>query len=239
MTTAAATTAARGCACSAMRGCGWVEAMSVFSSSLKRIRPFSTAYWLSIFTVLLPAIQVVGHPCATSWYVEVVYGAFVVVGLGWANHVRQVSQGEFKFAQFVWNWSVDLFIIGFVTIAFFALTFFFRPAYQCYTARAEVTEVLSRVSGKRTEIADRAIRNKTLSGAGVETQISIEGRIRHATVTRDGVIAIASDDPVAVIFLVPALEDGQVRWDCDGYPQKYMPASCRADVFLSWLHKRP
>ena len=107
------------------------------------------------------------------------------------------------------------------------------PAYQDYTVRAKVSEVMLAASSAKTAVAEAA---STLSGmpsvasAGVQSQSS-----RYvSSVTWDGtntITALAQGDANitgSTITMVGVYSGGQVTWTCGGtIAQKYRPSSCK------------
>ena len=116
------------------------------------------------------------------------------------------------------------------------------PAYQDYTVRAKVSELVLAASGMKTTIAEFAQTNNTLvsSGQGL-TFTPLTGKLRAgSTVTANGIITVVGDQTatsvgtVLTIVLTPTLQaDGKVTWVCStGNPTpalfKFVPAECRS-----------
>ena len=106
------------------------------------------------------------------------------------------------------------------------------PAYQDYTVRAKVTEVILAASAPKTKIAEATAVFGSLPGAAsvsVVSQVSkyVSGVAWNGTV----VTATATGDTAitgSTITLTPTLTNGQVTWVCSGtILQKYRPASCQ------------
>jgi type IV pilus assembly protein PilA len=109
------------------------------------------------------------------------------------------------------------------------------PAYQDYTKRAKVSEVLLAASSAKNTIAEYANTQNALPTAGsgnVATQVStyVSG------VTWDGTTVTATaqgfNDPLIdtkTITLTPTLQaNGQLVWSCGGtIPAKFRPSSCQ------------
>lgn len=107
------------------------------------------------------------------------------------------------------------------------------PAYQDYTARAKVTEVILAASGAKVTIIEAAA---TLGGLPASASVTINNQVSKyvSGVTWDGtaVTATATGDAAisaSTITLTPALSAaGQVTWVCSGtIASKYRPASCQ------------
>jgi type IV pilus assembly protein PilA len=106
------------------------------------------------------------------------------------------------------------------------------PAYQDYTVRAKVSELMLAASGYRTGVTEKAQTDGTLSSAGSTLTVVAAGKIDGASHVDDtGSIVIvgnATQIGTAVsLSLTPTLSSGSVVWACVGTPGKYFPASCR------------
>jgi type IV pilus assembly protein PilA len=124
------------------------------------------------------------------------------------------------------------------------------PAYQDYTARAQMSEAMSLTSGVRTAVAESyqngigggasgftGIDNTT---AGLALNTEITGKYVQQVDVADGVITatIVNASPAVqgirgtTLMLSPLTFAGSVDWVCqpgaaNGVAQKYVPASCR------------
>ena len=111
------------------------------------------------------------------------------------------------------------------------------PAYQDYTVRARVSELLLAASSARTSITESAQNNNGMSGSGTNLSIQAVGKISAATIGVDtGIITINGADTQMgtagiVVTLVPSWNTGgnTVVWSCAVTPSKYEPSSCRND----------
>ena len=112
------------------------------------------------------------------------------------------------------------------------------PAYQDYTIRARVSELVLAASGVKTSIAEKAAADNTLVSAGVGLTISNTGKVTGGSVTDGGVITVAGDATSAsvgtaiTIVLTPSFNNGKVIWACStGDPTtalfKFAPSECR------------
>jgi len=106
------------------------------------------------------------------------------------------------------------------------------PAYQDYTIRARVSELVLAASSARTAVTEQSQINTTVSGTGVV--VSVGGKVSASSVgTTTGVITV--DGALALIgtsvslTLTPTWNAtlGSVTWVCSGSPARYMPSSCR------------
>ena len=109
------------------------------------------------------------------------------------------------------------------------------PAYQDYTVRAKVSELMLSASAARTCVTEAA---QTNAGAvpttvGTDCAITTAGKVTGATVSTLGVISVAgstasSSVGVAVtVTLTPSATGGTLTWSCSGSNIKYVPSSCR------------
>jgi type IV pilus assembly protein PilA len=110
------------------------------------------------------------------------------------------------------------------------------PAYQDYTVRAKVSELMLAASGVRTAISEKFQSdpaNTVCAGGGVT--IAITGKVDTATVTDSGTITVTgstastSIGQAVTITVTPTFSTttGTITWSCIGAPSKYMPATCR------------
>jgi len=110
------------------------------------------------------------------------------------------------------------------------------PAYQDYTVRAKVSELMLAASGVRTAISEKFQTdpsNTISAGAGVT--VPVVGKVVGATVTDAGTIAVyggtatTSVGQSVTITVTPAYSTltGTIVWSCVGAPSKFMPATCR------------
>ena len=108
------------------------------------------------------------------------------------------------------------------------------PAYQDYTVRAKVTEVMLAASGAKTGVAEAAATFGTMPGATSFVAVNQVSKYVSA-VTWDGtqVTASATGDTNitgSTITLSPTYvtATGVLTWICSGTIQsKYRPASCK------------
>jgi type IV pilus assembly protein PilA len=109
------------------------------------------------------------------------------------------------------------------------------PAYQDYTIRAKVSELMLAASGARTCVTEQA-----QSSTGIPTTVAADcsiaavGKVTDASVSSGGVISVvgssaASSVGAAVtVTLTPSTQsNGSLTWICSGTPVKYVPGSCR------------
>ncbi|HYF19371.1 MAG TPA: pilin, partial [Ramlibacter sp.] len=110
------------------------------------------------------------------------------------------------------------------------------PAYQDYTIRAKVSELMLAASGARTCITEA-----TQSNAGAvpttvsnDCSISVAGKVAGATVSTGGVVTVTGSTAatsvgaaVTVTLTPTTAAGGSLTWACSGNPIKYLPGSCR------------
>jgi len=110
------------------------------------------------------------------------------------------------------------------------------PAYQDYTIRARVSELILAASSFRTAVTEKyqADQDGTLAGAGLT--VTPSGRVKGGSVTDGGVITVTGDRDVnqqqnvgtaVTVTLTPSYNAQTAVWTCAGTPTKFMPASCR------------
>ena len=111
------------------------------------------------------------------------------------------------------------------------------PAYQDYTVRAKVTEVILAASAGKTAVSEAAA---TLSGMPTATQVSINSQVSKyvsavaytSAATTSGVITATATGDTAInastITMTGTYLSGQGTWVCSGtILAKYRPASCQ------------
>jgi type IV pilus assembly protein PilA len=114
------------------------------------------------------------------------------------------------------------------------------PAYQDYTIRAKVSELVLGASGFKTTVAEKAQTDAAIAASGVGLTICISGKVQGGSVTDSGTIEVSGKkDPNAAISvgtgvtvtLIPAFQpDGKLIWTCtagNAGQYKYVPAECR------------
>ena len=108
------------------------------------------------------------------------------------------------------------------------------PAYQDYTIRAKVSELVLAAAAFNTMIAEKANSDTTLSSSGAGLTVASGGKITGGAVTLGGTISIigssTSVGTAVTIVLRPSYASGRVIWACStsGSSQfKYVPAECR------------
>ena len=110
------------------------------------------------------------------------------------------------------------------------------PAYQDYTVRAKVSELIIAASSARTAIAEKLQSDPAATGSmGTGVTINVVGKIATADVSDAGLIVVTgstastSTGQAVTLTVTPTANTstGTITWSCAGTPAKYMPATCR------------
>ena len=110
------------------------------------------------------------------------------------------------------------------------------PAYQDYTVRAKVSELMLSASSARTCVTEAL---QTAGGSTVPTTVQNDcsiapvGKVVTATTATTGIITVTgstattSVGQAVTVVLSPTFSAGTLTWACSGTPVKYVPGSCR------------
>ena len=107
------------------------------------------------------------------------------------------------------------------------------PAYQDYTNRAKVSEMLLAGADAKIKISEFAQVKSTLFGSGSGLVILTAGKnVGSGSIgVNTGIISVTGSlfPVVTRITLSPVFDtaSGVLVWTCTGIPSKYMPSSCR------------
>ena len=110
------------------------------------------------------------------------------------------------------------------------------PAYQDYTIRAKVSELILQASGFRTSISEKAQVDAALTNAGSGLTINIAGKVSAGSVTDGGTVtvigstastSVGADVTLTMSPTINVSAGSVLTWSCVGVPSKYFPASCR------------
>jgi type IV pilus assembly protein PilA len=109
------------------------------------------------------------------------------------------------------------------------------PAYQDYTIRARVSELVLAASGYKTSVGDKAFNDTTLANAGAGLTVFAVGKVTGGSITDSGVITIlgssTSVGTAVTVILSPSIGGGYIVWSCSTggttTTWKYVPAECR------------
>ena len=115
------------------------------------------------------------------------------------------------------------------------------PAYQDYTARAQVSEAFSLASGQKGAVAEyysnQGVMPTTNASAGIPTNTDIKGKyVKQVDIGTSGIITatmqasgVGKDLENKTLILAPVVNNGSIDWNCTGgtIVAKHRPASCR------------
>ncbi|MDD2767312.1 MAG: prepilin-type N-terminal cleavage/methylation domain-containing protein [Methylococcus sp.] len=109
------------------------------------------------------------------------------------------------------------------------------PAYQDYTIRAKVSELILAASKFKTDVTERCQIDSACTNGGVGATVVLGGKITGGRVDDTGSIKIFGDTTTASvgaavsISLTPSWNStlGTAVWSCTGAPAKYVPGSCK------------
>lgn len=109
------------------------------------------------------------------------------------------------------------------------------PAYEDFTIRTKVTELVLTAGAFRTSVAEKAQQSGgVLTNAGVGLTVVPSGKVTGGSVTDGGLITIigssTSVGTAVTIVLTPSLAgDGRVIWTCSSSQSsfEYVPRECR------------
>ena len=110
------------------------------------------------------------------------------------------------------------------------------PAYQDYTIRAKVSELILGASSARTAVTEAAQNLNSLGSSGIGLTIQSAGKIGEAIVNVNGTIFLSGNSQMIgtsgiSVTLTPSWNStaNTVLWSCDVTPTKYGPSTCRTD----------
>jgi type IV pilus assembly protein PilA len=108
------------------------------------------------------------------------------------------------------------------------------PAYNTYTIRAKVSELLLIASSFRVGVSEKGVSDGTMGSAGAGLTVVSGGRVSGGSVTDAGLITmLGSNTSVGTdvtIVLTPSLIGRRIIWNCGSGTTstwKYVPAECR------------
>jgi len=195
---------------------GWLAIMTIgFMLTIQRCHDFNTSGWLSLL-LLVPLANLV------FWFIP---------GTDGSN--RYGAPTPPNGAWVIVGALVPLILVPIVGI----LAAVAIPAYQDYTYRAKISEVIMVGSSLRTPIAEYYMEKRKLP-ANVSDLGAPPGETKYGSVTigPEGTVIMTLSPQMGslrdrTIILRPELAGGQInRWDCTGgtLQPRYRPASCRA-----------
>jgi type IV pilus assembly protein PilA len=104
------------------------------------------------------------------------------------------------------------------------------PAYQDYTIRSRVSELMLGASGARTTVTEVCQLNNGCTSISAVVIASTKF-IENGSVDATGSIIVrgkaAVGTSVLTVNLTPSWNGNTADWSCTGAPTKYMPSSCR------------
>jgi type IV pilus assembly protein PilA len=109
------------------------------------------------------------------------------------------------------------------------------PAYQDYTVRARVSELLLAASSARTSFTESAQNNNGLSGAATNLTVVPAGKISASTVSDASIVINGTDSIMGTAGIVMTLTPSwngtanTVTWSCAVTPVRFEPSTCRND----------
>ena len=118
------------------------------------------------------------------------------------------------------------------------------PAYQDYTVRAKVSEVMQVASKDRTSVSEYFTTmggypdDATEAGMNIADEQSdyLTSDTGYAATSTEATLTytlggLGPDDATGTIQFVGTGDDNGVKWTCTGgtFPDKYRPANCRGD----------
>jgi len=111
------------------------------------------------------------------------------------------------------------------------------PAYQDYTIRAKVSELILAASAARTAVTENAQNVNGITNSGLNLTIQPGGKVGTAAVDTSGIVSITGADANLMgtsgitVTLMPSWNStaNTVIWSCEVTPTKYGPSTCRTD----------
>jgi len=106
------------------------------------------------------------------------------------------------------------------------------PAYQDYTIRSRVSEIILAASSTRTCVTEASQLIGSATGGTCAAPTAV-GKISAATLAAGGTVSIAcvtamptSCGADVIVTLTPTWDTSTVTWVCTGSPARYVPQSC-------------
>lgn len=108
------------------------------------------------------------------------------------------------------------------------------PAYQDYSIRAKVSELIVGASALKAGVSEKAYADASLASAGVGLTVIPVGKITGGSVSDGGMITLSGSSTsvgtAVTVMLAPAEATGKITWACSVSATtlfKYVPAECR------------
>lgn len=107
------------------------------------------------------------------------------------------------------------------------------PAYQDYTIRSRVTEIIIAAAGARTCVTEISQMSNAAVGGTCQAP-DVEGKVSASSIdSANGEITVSCSADATTscgadvtITLAPTYALGSVTWACSGTPARYVPQSC-------------
>ena len=104
------------------------------------------------------------------------------------------------------------------------------PAYQDYTVRARVSELMLAASAARTSVTEQCQNNNSCASIAAVT-INSSQYVAGGTVAANGLIEVSAKAALGTtafqVSLIPSWTGQTAVWVCNTSVIKYAPASCR------------
>lgn len=204
--------------------------MSVFRRLFKE--HFLLTFLLGITWILIVAVAVSGpedprHPNIGSlllfWTIPV-----ILISFAWMNsgHYQQL-ESKIKKRVFTWGSAFADFFVFAVLFSIPAIVL--APAYGNYAVRSKMNNMIISVGKLQAEIAEIAQDSGELSSAAAELTIGKPENADFAFLSPDGTIVLYNERYGAFAAIMPVMNNGTVKWRCQGFPAALFPMSCRGD----------
>lgn len=197
---------------------------------IARIRPLNGAHWTLPTAIVVSALCLTfGLTCNSGpYYLEVSWLTMVVCIVLWCNHVRSApANGPNAVLHVLAGATTDTLKLVLAWLGAALPLAVITPAYQCYNDRAKAAEILLGGASARDEVAAKVKALGTTRGSGQGVTITPSRRISAGFVSTDGSIVLVGSDPPVVFVMTPSQEGAEVTWQCQGFPEKSVPARCR------------
>jgi type IV pilus assembly protein PilA len=109
------------------------------------------------------------------------------------------------------------------------------PAYNTYTIRAKVTDLLLVAGSFRVAVTEKGVSDGTLGSAGTGLTVVSAGRVSGGTVTNAGLVTVLGNAVTVgtdiTIVMTPSFSAQRILWECSTggttTSWKYVPTECR------------